>query len=223
MIEQYPEIIQSLSKSIKNEGVLFGEMADAAMPFKRLSSADAIQEGASIRHASVLLLLVPQNGKWCLVLMKRAEYPGVHSGQISIPGGEFEATDANARETALREFNEEMGVALNGKQIFAQLTKRYIPTSQFIVKPFLAYLTRMPNWKIDKKEVADLLIVPVEHLLSNDALRKTEIQIDAGSAIVLPAYHYEEHIIWGATAIMLTEFAAAWKSTFSDPVASVAV
>lgn len=223
MIEQHLQFIQSLSNSIKSEGISFGEMADASMPFKRPSAADALVQRADIRHASVLLVLVPQNGKWCLVLMKRTEYPGVHSGQISIPGGEFEATDSNARETALREFNEEMGVALNGKEIFAQLTDRYIPPSQFIVTPFLACLTRMPNWNIDKTEVAALLIIPVEQFLSNDSLRMTEIGLAAGSTISLPAYHYQEHVIWGATAIMLTEFVAAWKSTFSDPVAAASV
>mgnify|MGYP001216783967 FL=1 len=220
MIEQCPRFIQSLSQSIENDGISFGRMADDSMPFQRPTSADAISQGANVRHASVLLVLVPQNGQWCLVLMKRPEYPGVHSGQISIPGGEFESTDADAIETALREFDEEMGVALKRGDVFAQLTERFIPPSQFIVTPFLGFLPRMPKWNLDQEEVADVLIVPVAHLLPSGALKMTEISLSNGSSISLPAYHHEGHIIWGATAIMLTEFVAAWKSTFSNPVAA---
>ena len=222
MAEHHPTSIQDLANRFAEDGVSFGKMADAKMPFTRPSKSEALAQGFHVRLASVLLTMVPSQGQWSLVLMKRPEYPGVHSGQISIPGGEVEAEDTDDLSTALREFEEEMGVMVRRDDVIANLTERYIPSSKFAVKPFIAVLDRMPIWKIDSNEVAEVVIVPVVDLLPDDALRSTAIEMgkDQNQEIHLPAYRFEDHIIWGATAIMIAEFVAAWKKTFPDPVAS---
>jgi 8-oxo-dGTP pyrophosphatase MutT (NUDIX family) len=222
MAEHHPKTIQDLANRFAEHGVSFGRMADAKMPFTRPTKSEALAQGFHVRLAAVLLTLVPSQGQWCLVLMKRPEYPGVHSGQISIPGGEVEAEDTDDLSTALREFEEEMGVVVSRDDVIADLTERYIPPSNFAVKPFIAVLDRMPMWKVDSKEVAEVVVVPVADLLPDDALRNTAIKMgkDQNQEIHLPAYRFEEHIIWGATAIMLAEFVAAWKKTFPNPVAT---
>ena len=222
MAEHHPTSIQDLANCFAEHGGSFGKTADAKMPFTRPTKSEAVAQGFQVRHAAVLLTLVPSRGQWCIVLMKRPEYPGVHSGQISIPGGEVEAEDTDALSTALREFEEELGVIVRRDDVIANLTARYIPTSKFAVMPFIAVLDRMPTWRIDSNEVAEVVVVPVADLLPDDALRNTAIKMgkDQNQAIHLPAYRFEEHIIWGATAIMLAEFVAAWKQTFPDPVAT---
>lgn len=221
MREGTKQLIQPLVERIQNEGVSFGAIADERMPFKRPTKAEAIQMGHSIRNAAVLLLLVPHQGFWSVVLMKRPEYSGVHSGQISIPGGEVEPHDEDAMGTALREFEEEMGVALAADDVIAQLTERYIPPSQFAVLPFIGVLEAVPVWKLEEEEVAAVLVVPVSKLLGEQALRSTPIEMRDGTWVNLPAYHFNEHVIWGATAIILAEFAAAWMASFSDATGAV--
>lgn len=221
MREGTHHLIQSLVERIQNEGVSFGAIADERMPFKRPTKGEAIKMGHSVRSAAVLLLLVPYKGFWSVVLMQRPEYPGVHSGQISIPGGEVEPHDQDAIGTALREFEEEMGVALGADNVIAQLTERYIPPSQFAVVPFLGVLEELPVWNLEAEEVADVLVVPVSELLGEQALRSTPIKMRDGTRVNLPAYHFNEHVIWGATAIMLAEFAAAWMASFSDAMGAV--
>ena len=214
-------LIQSLVERIQNEGVSFGTIADERMPFRRPTKGEAIKMGHSVRSAAVLLLLVPHEGLWSVVLMQRPEYPGVHSGQISIPGGEVEPHDEDAIGTALREFEEEMGVALDADNVIAQLTERYIPPSQFAVVPFIGVLEEVPVWNLEAEEVADVLVVPVSEFLGEQALRSTPIEMSDGTRVNLPAYHFNEQVIWGATAIMLAEFAAAWMASFPDAMGAV--
>ena len=120
MAEHHPTSIQDLANRFAEDGVSFGKMADAKMPFTRPTKSEALAQGFHVRLAAVLLTLVPSQGQWCLVLMKRPEYPGVHSGQISIPGGEVEAEDTDDLSTALREFEEEMGVMVRRDDVIAR-------------------------------------------------------------------------------------------------------
>jgi 8-oxo-dGTP pyrophosphatase MutT (NUDIX family) len=212
----HPSFVRSLAMRIKNYGVTFGAMADQEMPFRRPLKSEALDLGYRVRNAAVLLVLVPEAGQWSVVLMKRQEYSGVHSGQIAIPGGEVESGDGDAKATALREFEEEMGVKVPASNVFAQLTERYIPPSQFSVVPFLGFLNELPQWKLDGKEVAEAIIVPMKNLLVHNALKNMEIVLADGRTAILPAYSFDGHVIWGATAIMLTEFIAAWKTTFPN-------
>lgn len=213
---QLEEEVRKLCDVLTQCASEIASFADNAMPFKRPSRSDAEKLGASVREAGVLLALVKEGQDWHVVLMKRTDYPGVHGGQISIPGGERESTDATLMQTALREFEEEMGVRVEEEQVFGRLSERYIPPSKFSVQPFLAYLPEMPEWNVDESEVAAVLIVPVNHLIHPDAMKLTKIEIQSGVQVELPAYHWNGHVIWGATAIMLTEWAQAWRLSTNE-------
>ena len=189
----------------------FGLEADALMPFDRPTPSLAVASGLRVRYAGVVLIVFLKNQEWQVALMKRTEYPGVHSGQISIPGGEYEEIDEDLRQTAVREFEEEMGVQLRKANLIEGLSDRFIPPSSFSVSTFIAVLDREPFWKTDPLEVAKVMVVPVGHLTNPDALISTPIELQPGVRVNLPAYHWQGEVIWGATAIILTEFALLWR------------
>ena len=205
------DVAASLRKAFRAHGTAYSERTDACMPFDRPTPEAAKSRGVALRHAAVALPVFPVAGRWHVALMKRTEYPGVHSGQVSIPGGEVELEDVNRLDTAMREFEEEMGVDLRESEVVEGLSERFIPPSRFVVTAFIACLDQEPRWQVDPQEVAAVLTVPLDALLTPDALRAHPIEVKPGIKVSLPAYEWEGAIIWGATAIMLTEFVFAWK------------
>ena len=189
----------------------FGLEADGLMPFDRPTPEMAEASGLRVRYAGVILAVFPKDSEWHLALMKRTEYPGVHSGQISIPGGEVERVDQNLGQTAVREFEEEMGVLLPESALIEGISDRFIPPSSFSVSTFIAVLGHEPLWEIDPLEVARVVVVPVRHFLDPNALVATPIEVQPRVRVSLPAFHWQGEVIWGATAIILTEFALAWR------------
>lgn len=210
------DVASSLRKAFQNCGNDYSRRTDACMPFERPTPKAAEAKGVALRHAAVALPVFPVEGRWHVALMKRTEYPGVHSGQVSIPGGEVEPQDVNRFDTAMREFEEEMGVDLRTSEVVEGLSERFIPPSRFVVTAFVACLDHEPRWHVDPKEVAAVLTVPLDALLTPDALRPHPIDLKPGVTVSLPAYEWEGAIIWGATAIMLTEFAFAWKDAVEE-------
>ena len=163
--------------------------------------------GVEPRQAGVLLLLYPIHGVLHLVLTVRTPDLNHHSGQISLPGGGWEEGDASLQETALREAQEEIGVATGRLEILGPLTPLYIPSSNNVVHPFVAYAPRRPVFHPDPREVGELLEAPL-HLLLDPTTRREEDWMWRGAALRVPYYAIGEHKVWGATAIVLAEFLA---------------
>ncbi|MGA0434369.1 MAG: NUDIX hydrolase [Flavobacteriales bacterium] len=212
MNDSSKRLILDLTAEFEAHGKVFSANADAMMPFRRPRPEASDESIHAIRYAGVALPLFEVDGEWHLSLMKRTEYPGVHSGQISIPGGEREEGDADLKQTAMREFLEEMGVPLELPRLIDGLSERFIPPSNFLVKPFIHVMDSEPDWKIDPTEVQSVLTIPLGEFLKPDALRPTSISISPDQRVELPAYHWKGEVIWGATAIILTELTFAWKS-----------
>ena len=203
----------ALQKAMARNGDDAAMKAEVAMPFERPSRVQAEAEGIHVRVASVLIVIFPLGGQWHLALMQRTAYDGVHSGQVSVPGGEVEATDADLLQTALREFEEEMGVKISESAVIGRLSERYIPPSHFAVTPFVACISAMPEWNVDSNEVAAVLMTSVEEDLCRDgALQPTPIVVSSGVRVPFPAYDVQGQVVWGATALILTELAALWKT-----------
>lgn len=161
------------------------------------------EQGDPLR-AAVLILLYPIEGELHVVFMKRNEYDGPHSGQVSFPGGAWEPQDLSLEQTAIRETREEMGIE-EGLEILGALTPLLIPVSNFLVSPFLAWLEHTPSFFPDRSEVQYLIEVPLKELL-DPALRESEIIHHHGRSIEAPFYRVGKEKIWGATAMMLSEF-----------------
>ena len=157
------------------------------------------------KKAAVLIYCYPKKEKIHFSLIKRSNYSGVHSGQISLPGGKFDKNDSSLKETALRECGEELGITIDLKKDIFALTPLYIPPSNFIVTPYLAYENFYPKFNPDSREVALHMEISIEELnklkIENKFLRN-----EYRNEYSIPCYIYKRHIIWGATAMILSEF-----------------
>lgn len=156
------------------------------------------------RFGAVLLLLCNDSGSTKIVLTKRAEHLSHHAGQISLPGGRLEPGET-AEQAALRETEEEVGVAAGDIQILGQLNQVYIPPSDFTVSPLVGWIEGLPNFQAAPAEVDEIVVVSLTQLLDPATLSSGTIEVD-GRRLDVPFYKVNEHRVWGATAIILREF-----------------
>lgn len=161
-----------------------------------------------VKKAGVLVLFYPDKGNTMLVFIRRAEYPGVHSGQISFPGGGREPQDASMTETALREAEEEIGINRRDVEVIGQLSDLFIPPSNFLVTPVVGYLDYRPAFHPDPGEVSGIIEISVADLLSERTVMEKEITVFPAMKLRVPCFYVNEQVIWGATAMMLSELLA---------------
>ncbi|MCB2208015.1 MAG: CoA pyrophosphatase [Bacteroidetes bacterium] len=176
-------------------------------PITRLNDLKKMESPDNARKSAVLALFYPQNGDIGLLLIKRAVDDTVHSGQISFPGGKKEKSDTNLRETALRETFEEIGISSADISIIGSLSKLYIPPSNFDVYPFVGYISSQPKLSTNY-EVESVLKVPVSELTGTDSIQYKTVKGRDGQLYEVPCYFVQDEIIWGATAMMLSELTA---------------
>lgn len=160
------------------------------------------------RPSAVLCLLFPIDGELHVLLMKRREDSTAHSGQVSFPGGRYEQSDADLRATALREAQEEVGIMSADVEILGQLTSLYIPVSNFNVYPFVAYAAEKLTYHLSHDEVAYTLEVPLKELFHAQRKALTEVVSPKFPDVKRKVNAYvlqDGTIIWGATAMMLSE------------------
>ena len=158
------------------------------------------------RIGSVLILLYCQTDQLHLVLTRRRDDLRAHAGQISFPGGKREPNEA-LPTTALRETHEEIGVPAHHLTILGQITPIYIMPSDFEVHPFVAWHTngQRPIFHPAPHEVAEIIEAPLNHLLNPDTRREEMWQL-RGHDLLVPFFSIGPHKVWGATAMMLSEF-----------------
>jgi 8-oxo-dGTP pyrophosphatase MutT (NUDIX family) len=167
------------------------------------------------RLASVMILLYLKNGDWHTALMQRPPSPYAHGNQVSLPGGMREETDPNHAHTALRETHEEFGIAPEKVQLLGGISPIYIPVSNFLVHPFVGYLSESPHFQQDAQEVVEILETPLKHLLE-PARKKIQPLLDIGRGVTLknvPYFDLHERLVWGATAMILNEFVCILRET----------
>ncbi|MFT5336317.1 MAG: 8-oxo-dGTP pyrophosphatase MutT (NUDIX family) [Sphingobacteriales bacterium] len=131
-------------------------------------------------------------------------YDGVHGGQMAFPGGKMEPEDYFPHGTAERETWEEIGLLKEDIQWITEITPVFIPPSGFLVVPILG-LTNANDFKPDPTEVHEIVQVPMDYLLRDSAIQTTQVQLANGQSISTPAFVYHDYIIWGATAMMVSE------------------
>jgi len=165
----------------------------------------------NVRDSAVLQLIYPLDGVPHMLFMRRTEDGRAHSGQISFPGGRWEAQDENLMQTALREANEEVGLLPEAVEVLGAMTPLYIPVSYFMVHPFVAWADSLPEYHPSADEVSQLIDLPVDYLLDPANKIRTQVRPSSMPDLVLdvPAYRIPDgSIIWGATAMMLAELEA---------------
>ncbi len=159
------------------------------------------------RNAAVMICLFPGEKDIQLVFIKRNDYDGPHSGQVSFPGGVFENKDRDLLETARRETFEEIGLNCPESGIIGLLTPLLIPVSSMKVQPVVGFIPESPVFSIDKREVNYLIITSLSDLLNPGCIEKETWTLHNMETKV-PFYRVNGNIIWGATAMMLSEFLA---------------
>jgi len=201
--------IDPIQKALQQS--LPGQSAQLKMAPQRLEMPiDRWEHPNDCRDAGVLILLYPHQTlndykEWHIILTRRPEYLGVHSGQISLPGGRRE-TDETLQATALRETYEEVGVLAQTITIIGALTPLYTPPSNFCIHPFVGSVTHRPNFKADPIEVAELIESPL-NLLRDPTIHQKEVwTFPNGIQNRVPYFDILGHKVWGATAMILSEF-----------------
>lgn len=163
------------------------------------------------KKAAVLALFYPnKKNETVLLLTQRASYKGTHSAQISFPGGKIEKDDDNLEVTALRETFEEVGVFPSTVTIIREMTDVYIPPSNFLATPFIGYVDKRPHL-VSNHEVAKLIEITINDLLNDENLTTVNLTTSYMKKTDVPCFKIDNHIIWGATGMMLSEIKALFK------------
>ncbi len=194
-------IIQELEKALNNENYNFSylkEQFDVNKQFTNIKNPNPPQQSA------VLIPLFPDQGKIKTVFLQRVNDGSVHGGQISFPGGHYEKSDKNLAYTALRETYEELGINPKDVKILGQLSKLYIPVSNFEVYPFVGWLERKPIFKTNPDEVETIHILPIDFILSGKYIKTKRLDV-RGIQLKTIGYSIDGIFIWGATAKILAE------------------
>ncbi|MEO8273859.1 MAG: CoA pyrophosphatase [Chloroflexota bacterium] len=143
-----------------------------------------------------------------VLLIRRVDRGGHHSGQMALPGGRAEPEDGGAAETALREAFEEVGLDATAAQvrIVRELEEFWIPVSGYRVTPVLAIAARRPVVVAALDEVAEVVWAPVAAFLPDAPIELVEKIVKTTKAefpLRFGAFAIGGHRVWGATARIL--------------------
>lgn len=162
-------------------------------------------DGSNPRSSGVMILLFPTDQGMSTVFILRAP-GGPHGGQISLPGGRQEKDDIDLIATARRETYEEIGVDPGAIACVGILTPLYVPHSNYIIQPVVGHVGFQPAFVLDRKEVAATIVVPLKQLFDPGNRKTMILHSSSGAQISAPYYAASGHRIWGATAMIMSEF-----------------
>lgn len=200
-LEQLVEFFSNL-----NHSDLPAEQAHRLMaPANRRLDYETLSQGKQAKSGAVLVMLYPFRDKIHSVLIQRPNYQGHHSNQISFPGGKMETHDNTLQDTAIREANEEVGVGLDDINVISPLSMLYIPVSNFKVHPYLSYLEQRPRFVLETREVTEVVEFDIDILSEESIKGVTSVKANAQYNIKAPYYDINGKVVWGATAMILSE------------------
>jgi 8-oxo-dGTP pyrophosphatase MutT (NUDIX family) len=195
------------------------EAREIMMPTPPLQRSPDLYKGA--RVGSVLILFYQVPGQTNLVLTRRRADLRTHAGQISFPGGRRDGEETLA-QTALRETEEEIGVASDAIRIIGALMPAYVPPSNFFIYPFVGWyqdglaLNGRPTFQKNPAEVAEIVEIPVYRLLDK-SVRHEEPRYIKEILFSFPYYAIDQYKIWGATASILSEVVERLRYVINGP------
>ncbi len=172
--------------------------------------SDHLESPVHYKEACVLVLIFPKDGEWNLAFIERAEQNAndPHSGQISFPGGKLEETDDTYADCALRETQEEIGVDSSSIGIIGELTSLYISVSNYLIFPFVGFTSQEPDFVPQESEVRSILEIPLKEVFSHRNKKRVDLTVRQNKLKDVPCYMLDDHILWGASAMILSEFEA---------------
>lgn len=203
-------MFDKLEKRLKS-GILPGGKAHQTLKATPIgNNIPKFEHSAAPRLGSVLVLLYEEKGQLQFPLIKRPKYVGLHSGQISLPGGKREKGE-NVIDTALREAHEEIGVPPEWVKVLGTLSDFYVIPSNFLIKPVVSIALKKPIFIPDQHEVERILCGSIDDLLKEDAIKEKDIIAGDHYPMRAPYFEIENEIVWGATAMMLNELRVILK------------
>jgi len=156
--------------------------------------------------AAVLVPLFFQDGGIKVLLTKRSQLVEHHKGEISFPGGKMDKTDPDFLSCALRETSEEIGVYPGDVDVLGELDDFYTVATKFLVVPFVGMIPYPYDFRTSPREIDQLLGIPLEVFLDPEGRRETIMEFE-GQPVTIVSYYWENYVIWGATARILSHFA----------------
>ena len=165
------------------------------------------------RRSAVMIMLYETDQGIKFPLIVRPVYDGVHSGQVALPGGSVEHSDRSLFETALRETEEETGIFKNNVKVIGKLTELYIPPSNFLVTPFVGIHTSKPLFIPHSREVARIVELNLEKIMDEKLIYEKNMKLSSGVTALTPYYDFDGLVVWGATAMILSEFKSVLYET----------
>lgn len=206
-MNRFEGVISKLTAQLKMP--LPGETAQLMMGSDiRMNELKFYSENENSKKSGVMILLYPNEETVFSALILRNTYEGTHSGQVALPGGKYEDEDSDLIATALRETNEEIGVDSNSINIIGQLSRLFIPPSDYIVYPAIGFLNSRPSFKPDESEVQEIIEYPLSSLLDEGTIKSKEFSARNDIIFKAPYFDINGHVVWGATAMILSEFKA---------------
>ena len=140
-----------------------------------------------------------------MALIVRNSYPGIHASQVAFPGGKVELFDKDLSETALRETHEEIGIPKDKVIVVRPFSEVYIPPSNYLVSPFLGFSNEELYFILNPEEVAGLIELPLYQFLDESNVVTINMTTSYANNIEVPAFQIGDNLVWGATAMMMSE------------------
>jgi len=158
----------------------------------------------SARNASVLITLFNEKNETYISFIRRASTLRAHSGEIAFPGGAADVSDVSLIVTALREAQEEIGLAPSRAEVLGIMPPVFTVVSNFLITPVVAYLPEGPGTlQLQVSEVAQIIFLPLQGL-ADPSIYHTEQWVRDDVAHTVYFFDYGSYRIWGATARMLS-------------------
>lgn len=153
--------------------------------------------------AAVLVPIYEKDGQYYILFIKRTEWVEKHKGEISFPGGTYEAQDKTLLDTALRESAEEINLKPDDVEILGELDDVVSVQTNYLINPFLAFIPHPYKFKVDGKETEEIIEAPVQELMD---IGSSLEEVRGSKTVTAYQYNYQGRVIWGATARILNQF-----------------
>lgn len=163
--------------------------------------------------SAVLILFYKDDKNIKFPLIQRPTYNGAHSAQVSFPGGKSEKSDKNIVHTALREAEEEIGIDPNKAEVVGNLSDLFIWVSNYMVTPIVAFTEKKPEFKKDDLEVDEIIETNLYDIIDSKKRKEGTILVRDKYKIQTPYFDIDNRIVWGATAMMLSELSVMIDKT----------